>query len=247
MNKNYYKLLVIVFFVLIESTAFCQTTVQPAVLSKSEWSAYFTKYFHLQSCEAIKTEVTTNNIPFPSVWKYAADNKIVANKYRLYSFGNADYMTVPSNNGIGTYLFFLDHKQPEKDFIEMNFVADSIACQQFAKGIILFKLTDTEFKIPGDSSNLNRYIFTDKNGRIAPKAIVAHGCSISFNSTDTVHSTIYFNVQYPNNLTCIKCLRFDYKNNLLLSDISNIAGRRGTLLVDDVHWCALKKIEGVVN
>jgi len=233
--------------VLATNTAFCQTTVKPVVLSKSEWSAYFVKYFHLQPAQTIKTEVATTGIPFPTIWKYTVDNKNTANKYRLYIFGNTDYLMVPSNNGIGTYLFFVDHNHPEKDFIEMNFVADSVTCQQFAKGIIIFKLTDTEFKIPGDSNSLNRYIFTDKNGRIAAKAIVANGCSISYNSIDTVRSTIYFNVGYANNTTCLKCLRFDYKNNLLLSDINNIGGHRGTLLVDDVHWCPLKKVEEVTN
>jgi len=242
MNRKYYRLFATIFLILIESKAFCQATVQPTILTKTQWSAYFTKHFNVTPGEPVKTEVSPSTIPFPSVWQYAPTNK-----YRLYSFGNTDYMALPSNNGIGTYLFFFDYTQPEKDFIEMNFVADSIVCQQLPKGILMFKLTNDEFKMPGDGNNFNRYIFSTKDGHIASKAVVAHGCSILYNSIDTLHSIIYFNIQYPNRVTCPKCMRFDYKNNMVLSDIGNIEGRTGTIQVDDVHWCPLKKVETAVN
>ncbi|HSY76213.1 MAG TPA: hypothetical protein VK890_05115, partial [Bacteroidia bacterium] len=105
-------------------------------MSKTEWLGYFSKHFQLKKPEAIKTEVTTSEIPYPSVWKYAGDNKDMKDKYRLYNVGGSgDYMTMPSNNGVGTYLFYFDNKTPEKDFMELNFVADSVTCNKLSKDV----------------------------------------------------------------------------------------------------------------
>jgi hypothetical protein len=229
-------------------TVWGQTTVQPKVLNNTEWQEYFTRYFNLKDAETLKTTIATTDIPFPAQWKYAPEKgKKNTDKYRVYTLGTNDYMTMPSNNGVGTYLFFFDHKSPANDWVEMNFVADSISCIKLSKDIFMFKFNNNEFKIQGDSSGFNRYVFTDKNGHIATKAILAHDCSITLNSVDSLHHTIYLNVVNRKKTTCLKCMQFDYKNFLLLSAISNADELAGTIVIDAVHYCFLKKVEALVN
>ncbi len=230
-------------FTLLAHAAFCQTNVPAQVLSKTQWTSYFAKYFNLKSPESIKTDIATNSIPYPAVWKYTA-NKETKNKYRLYTLSdNHDYMTMPSNNGVGTYLFYFDHKNPEKNMVEMNFMADSISCKKLATDVFMFQLTDNEFKINDDSNGFNRYVFTDSQGRFASKAIVAHGCTLSMNNIDTVHSVIYLNVNYPKHITCSKCFRFDYKNFLMLTTLDKAGDLNGAIVIDAVHYCSIKKVE----
>jgi hypothetical protein len=244
-RNRFYALIILSIF---GSTAFCQTNVKPQVLSKTEWLGYFTRHFQLKKPEAIKTEVVTNEIPYPSVWKYSGDNKDMKDKYRLYAVGgNGDYMTMPSNNGVGTYLFYFDNKNPDKDFMEMNFVADSISCKKLSKEVFMFQFNDDGFKIKGDSSGFKRYIFVSNQGRIGTKSIVAHGCTITINSIDTVHSVIYLNVVYAKHPSCAKCFRFDYKNFLLLSDLDDVEDLNGTIVIDAVHYCFIKKVEEASN
>src|ERR1700722_9107229 len=123
-NRPY---LLYLLFTLIGHTAFGQANVPAQVLSKAQWANYFSRYFNLKGPESIKADITTTDIPFPAVWKYTAD-KETKNKYRLYTLADDhDYMTMPSNNGVGVYLFYFDHKNPGKNLVEMNFMADSIS------------------------------------------------------------------------------------------------------------------------
>ncbi len=209
---------------------------------------YFTKHFKIKNTDAIKTEVTPGEIPYPVVWKYAGDKKEMADKYRLYNVGGSgDYMTMPSNNGVGTYLFYFDNKAPEKDFMELNFVADSITCNKLSKEVFMFRFNDDGFKINGDSNGFKRYVFVSNQGRIGTKSIVAHGCSITVNSVDTTRSIIYLNVAYAKHPSCSKCFRFDYKNFLLLTDLDDVEDLNGTIVIDAVHYCFIKKIGEATN
>src|ERR1700739_364395 len=250
MNTTKFKLFVLTVLctVVLNLTAWSQAVIQPKVLSKAEWQEYFAKHFSLKDAETVKTTIATTDIPFPTQWKYSAEKgKKSTDKYRIYSIGTNDYMTMPSNNGVGTYLFYFDHKNPANDWVEMNFVADSISCIKLSKDIFMFKFNNNDFKMPGDSGGFNRYVFTDKNGRMATQAILAHGCNITFNSIDSLHHSIYLNVANKKKATCLKCIQFDYKNFLLLSTISNADELNGTIVIDAVHYCFLKKVEALLN
>lgn len=237
-GKKYTKY--VLFFVLCGHLLLSQSVVQSRVLGSQQWNAYFGLNFFLKNTGTYKTVTAESNIPFPSVWKYMSGGK-----YRLFNFGKYDYMFMPSNNGVGTYMLYLNHLDYSKGFLEMNFLADSITCMQLPQNIIIFRLIDNEFKPKDDTLGFNRYLFTDKEGLLASKAVVTHGCNITYNSVDTVNSILYFNVQFSNHVMCLKCLRFNYKRNILKSDITNIDGNKGTIILDDVHSVTLKSIESV--
>ena len=129
----------------------------------------------------------------------------------------------------------------------MNFMADSVICKKLSNDVFMFQMNDDAFKINGDSGGFKRYLFVGKDGRIGSKALVAHGCVIKMNSVDTVHHIIYLDVIYTKHPSCSKCFRFDYKNFLLLTDLDDVEDLNGSIIVDAVHYCPIKKIEGLTN
>ena len=90
---------------LCNTIAFAQTPVAPKILSSTDWKAYFSKNFNLKNANGIKTDITSSDIPYPAEWKYSAD-KDKKDMYMLFNVSpTADYVAMPSNNGVGTYLF----------------------------------------------------------------------------------------------------------------------------------------------
>jgi hypothetical protein len=231
-------------FTALNLSSFCQAIVKPQVLTKTEWENYFAKHFKINGAE-VKVVKAPGDIPYPSTWKYVGDiDKEKKDKYLLYSTGpNTDYMVMPSNNGAGTYLFYFDHKNPENDLVEMNFLADSIQCRQLSPDVLMFQFNDDGFKIKGDSSGFKRYIFVSKTGRFASKSLVAHACSVILNSVDSLHSLIYLNIIYAKGSDCKKCFKLDYRNFTLLTDYNDVEDLSSNIVIDAVHYISIKKVE----
>lgn len=209
------------------------------MLSQADWNNYFATNLHIHTNGAITIKTAKADIPFPTNWKY-----ISGGKYLLYSFGNSDYLFMPGNNGVGTYMLYIDHNNKKKDYLVMNYIADSITCQQLPKGVILFRLTNSEFVQNADTLILNRYLFIDTNGKISSKAALTHGCVLKYNSIDTLHNSFYFDVAYTNNLTCNKCFNFNYSQLIIPLSMNTYSGTRGTIVVEGVHYVTVTGIEG---
>jgi len=236
---------VLLFFVFCLNSSFGQTLIKPQVLDNAEWQGFFAKHFHLKNIRALKTTVAPGDIPYPTVWKYEGDiDKEKKGKYLLFPAGpDADFLVMPSNNNVGTYLLYFNYPHPEKDFVEMNFMADSVICRQVTKDIFMFQFNDDGFKIGGDSSGFKRYIFVSTSGRLASKSLVAHTCVVTLNSVDTVRSLVYLYINYNNGAAYKKNFRFDYHNYLLLTDLNDMEDLNGSIVIDSVHYCPIKSVE----
>ncbi len=245
-----YRLYTLVFtllvFTLRPTCSFSQTIIKPKVLSNSEWQNYFSKYYKVKSTEDVKTVTPQGDIPYPLVWKYAGDkDKDKTGRYLLYTVNaTADFMIMPSNNGVGTYLLYFDHAHPEKNWVEMNFLADSVLCKQLTHDTYMFQFNDDGFKINGDNSGFKRYVFVSSSGKIATQSVVAHTCSVNLNSIDSTKNIVYLNVIYANGSAYRKNFRLDYKNFLLRTDMNDVEDLNGSIVIDAVHYTAIKSVEG---
>lgn len=231
-------------FTFIYTYAFCQSAIKPQVLTKVQWKDYFARNYNLKNSDTLTIDVPKTDIPYPKKWWYAADkNKALKDKYALYKVSaDADFVTMPSNNGIGTYIFYFNHKNPSENWVEMNFVADSIKLKMLTPGIFMFQLNDDGFKIPGDSSGLKRYIFVGADGRICDKSVVAHGCYFTKGSVDTLHTTVYFDISYSNRPGFPKSFRLDYRIYRLLTSLDDVEDLNGNIILDSIHYCLIRKV-----
>lgn len=242
MKKGYSFTFLAVFatLLLVANIALCQVKIAPQVLTKAQWQQYFTTYFGVKNADEIKITVASTDIPYPGVWWYAGDQ---ADKYRLYKINkDADFMVMPSNNGIGTYLFYFNHKKTSENWVEMNFVADSIFCEKLAAGIYMFQFNDDGFRINGDSSGFKRYVFVGAQGRLVNRSLVAHNCTVALNNVDAPDNTLYLNVLYKLHAGCSKCFSVDYRNFMLLTNLDDVEDLNGTIIIDAVHHSNIKTL-----
>src|SRR6185312_2718595 len=227
-----------IFFLCSGFPAFSQGALKPQVLTKAQWKDYFAKNFNLKNADTITLDLQKTDIPYPKKWWYAADKKKeLKDKYVLYKVSaDADFMIMPSNNGIGSYIFYLNHKNPDQSWVEMNFVADSIKLKKLVTGIFMFQLNDDGFKIGGDSSGLKRFIFAGADGRICNKSVVAHGCYFIPGVADTAHTTVYFDIRYKKGQGFPKTFRLDYRTYQFYTSLDDVEDLNGNIILDNVHY-----------